>query len=57
MIRLAFKILSTFWMLSPVLFSIGWYLGIWRTGWDWAIALGLVGVSTFVAFLNYNPEE
>ena len=57
MIGIAFKVLSTFWILSPVMFGVGWGLGIWRTGWDWAIALGLAGVSTFVAFLNFGSEE
>lgn len=57
MIRLCFKALSAFWIVSPILYSVGWGLGLWRTGYDWAIGLVLVAISTFVCFLNYQGDR
>jgi hypothetical protein len=57
MIKYCFIIVTAFWILSPVAFSIGWCLGIWRTPYDWAIGLVLSAVSTLVVCLNYKPEE
>lgn len=57
MIRIAFIIVTAFWILSPVAFSIGWAIGIWRTPYDWVIGLVLSAISTFVVCLNYKAEE
>ena len=57
MIKLAFHIVTVFWVLSPVAFSIGWILGLWRTPYDWAIGLTFSAISTFVVCLNYRAEE
>ena len=56
MIKICFKIVSAFWILSPIGFAIGWSFGVWRTHFDWLIGLGLVGASSIALFLNYDPE-
>lgn len=56
MMSSAFKVMSLFWILSPVGFVVGRFLGVWRTGYDWGIFLGLAVASTITLFLNYEPK-
>lgn len=57
MIKLAFKITSFFWIVSPCAFIVGRSLGYWNTKNDWLLFLGLMAGSAIFSFLNYNPEE
>lgn len=58
MIRIAFKVISFFWIISPALFvgmrgsGLVNYQGI-----DWLIFAVLALISTFVCFLNYKGDE
>lgn len=56
--RIAFKIVSIFWLISPIAFLIGRLLGVFNfIGKDWVIFLGLMAISALMAFLNYKPED
>ena len=55
--KLAFKLISAFWLLSPALFLIGRGIGVWNTKMDIVIFLGLMAMSGLSAFLNYEPED
>lgn len=57
MIKFGFKLVSLFWMLSPVAFLVGRAMGHWNTKGDWLIFLFLMGMSGLSLFLNYNPDE
>ena len=58
MMKIAFKIVSIFWLFSPILFGVGRLCGYWNyVGKDWFIFLGLMGMSALMAFLNYQPNE
>ncbi len=58
MIKLAFKTISAFWIISPAIFLIGRLIGFWNFhGHNWLIGLGLMFMSGLACFLNYNPEE
>lgn len=55
--KLAYKIISIFWLLSPVIFLIGRACGIWNTKGDWLLFLLLMVMSGLSAFLNYEPNH
>lgn len=57
MIKLAFKLVSFFWILAPVGFLVGRALGIWKFSNDAAIFCLLMAGCFVALFLNYNPEE
>lgn len=57
MIRLAFKLNSFFWMVSPACFLVGRALGVWDFKFDIGIFLGLMFMMGVSAFLNYSPDE
>lgn len=54
--KLTFKLLSIFWMLSPVGFIILRIAGIMNYKFDWLILIVLIAISTFVAFMNYGDN-
>lgn len=54
--KLAFKAISIFWILSPVLFVALRCFKVFDFRYDWAVFLGLSAVSTFVCFLNFEGK-
>lgn len=57
MIKLAFKIVSFFWIVAPVLFLCGRAVKLWDFKGDIFIFLGLMFMSGLSAFLSYTPED
>lgn len=57
MVKLGFRIVGFFWMVSPVGFLIGRALGVWDFKYDIAVFGGLMLMSGISLFLNYNPDE
>ncbi len=57
MIRLAFKAISFFWIVSPIIFSCMRMAGVFDFGADWAVALFLTIMSTGAIFFNYKADE
>ena len=56
--KLCFKIMSWFWILSPVGFFMSWMIGKWNyIGKNWLIFMVLAAISTIVMFLNYESEK
>ena len=56
MIRLAFKIVSFSWIISPVAFIAGRLLGIYNFPYDIAIFAGLMVMSGLASFLNVEDR-
>ena len=56
MIKFAFKLVSFFWIVSPIMFAVGWYHGIWDFQYDLFVFFGLSLMSTIALFLNYDPQ-
>lgn len=58
LIKLAFKINSFFWILSPLLFVIGhFFFRINFKGINFLVFAGLMVMSGISTFLNYEGEE
>jgi len=57
MIKLAFKICSVFWLLSPIGFGVGWIMGVWNFKYDLFLFLFLMLMMGVSAFLNFGEER
>lgn len=58
MIKLAFKLIAAFWILSPALFLILRWVGVYNVhGKNTLIFLGLMLMSTITIFLTYKTWE
>lgn len=56
MIQIAFKAISIFWILSPIIFSIMRIAGVFNFPFDWAVGLFLTIMSTGAIFFNYKAD-
>ena len=54
--KAAFKLLSIFWMLSPIGYIALRFSGVFNSKFDWLNIATLTAISTIVAFLNYERD-
>jgi hypothetical protein len=56
MIRLAFKLVSFFWILSPVAYIVGRCLGVYNFKFDILVFAGLMVMCGIACFLNVEEK-
>lgn len=54
--RTAFKLISVFWILSPAMFLIGRWLGIWNFEKDVFCLTFLLIMMSISLYLNYDGK-
>ena len=57
MIKLAFNIMSFFWIISPLTFTILRGVKVFDYRCDWAIGAGLGLISFFTMFLTFKSDD
>jgi len=55
-IKLAYRIVSFFWIISPIIFMVMRCMGVYDFGNDSLVFVGLAMISTFAMFMTYKSE-
>ena len=57
MVKLAFKVISVFWITSPIVFLVMRTVGVFNYEYDWLIFIGFAVASSLAMFLTYKTWE